>query len=143
MSTGADAKTMPVTREYEDGYERVFGKREPVRGKWVWDTAQQKLVPEADYVPPSPASYNVGDGIATGRFYENTSIQVGENEFRDVGSRRKYREYLRETGLTHASDYTESWKKAAERREAVKDGRMPSKSRREVLARKMYELDKP
>lgn len=32
----------------------------------------------------------------------------------DIGSRAKERDYMRATGLAHASDFTQTWQKAAE-----------------------------
>ena len=77
--------------------------------------------------------------ILSGRFYENVSATDGT----DIGSRKKHREYMKAHGLTIASDYTNTWKQAEKQREAVKQGRLPSKTRREAIARALYRIDKP
>ena len=72
MSTGADNKTLPVTREYEDGYERVFGKKEPERGYWIQHPITGELVPASEYTSPAPHAKDAP--VMAGRFYENNSI---------------------------------------------------------------------
>lgn len=133
MSTGADAKTMPGTAEFREGYERVFGDRKPQRGRWVWDKAQGKLVPADEYVPP-PEEARAAP-IMVDRFMEGAQAQDGT----DIGSRRKRREYLQREGLTDANDYSPGYAEKVRRKqdEAV------SKSVRETVGRVVYERWKP
>ena len=77
--------------------------------------------------------------IMVDRFYENTRATDGT----DIGSRSKHREYMKRNGLTTADDFKSTWAKQAEQREQIRQGQMPSKSRREVLERRMYQIDKP
>ena len=121
------------TKEFEEGYDRVFGPdRKPVRGKWVWDEAQQKLVSAEDYVPPEHAT---NAPILAGRFYENTSATDGT----DIGSRTKHREYMKAHGLTTADDFGPGYySRIKKEREAE-----AKKSRRETIARTLYKMDKP
>jgi hypothetical protein len=77
--------------------------------------------------------------IVMDRFYENTSTIDGT----DIGSRRKYKEYLRKTGYTNSSDFTNEWKKAAEERAQIQSGEHDKKERREAVGRAMYERFKP
>lgn len=89
-----------------------------------------------------PVSLATNAPILSGRFYENTSTLDGH----DIGSRKKHREYLKASGLAMAGDYQQTWQKQAERRDRVRAGEkgsMPSKTRREVIARKLYDLDPP
>ena len=137
MSTGADARTMPVTAEYEDGHKRIFGDKPPQRGRWVYDEKLQKLVPADEYQRPAPEARNAP--IMAGRFYENTAATDGT----DIGSRRKHREYMRQNNLTTADDFKITWAEQAKRREAIKEGRLPSKTRRDAIGRALYEIDKP
>jgi hypothetical protein len=149
MSTGADNKTMAVTQEYEDGYERIFGKREPVRGAWVQDPKTGEMVPADEYVPAIPAPYSVGDGVASGRFYENTKSPVDGS---DIGSKRRHREHMKRHGLTTADDYNKPggfWDREKQKRDAInesaKTGKptgMGRRERRESIERRIYELEK-
>lgn len=125
MSTGADAKTMPQTAEFDEGYERTFGKdRKPVRGRWIWDAAQQKLVNVDEYVPPETA---LNAPIMVDRFMEGHVSQDGV----DIGSRRKRKDYMRATGVTDASDYNPGH---ADRVKKARDEKV-TKSTHETVAR--------
>lgn len=89
-----------------------------------------------------PVSLATNAPILSGRFYENTKAMDGT----DIGSRKKHRDYMKATGLAMAGDYQQTWQKQAERRGRVaagEKGSVPSKTRREVIARKLYEIDKP
>lgn len=37
---------------FNEGYERIFGDKNPVRGRFIWDSAEQRMVPESEYTPP-------------------------------------------------------------------------------------------
>ena len=74
--------------------------------------------------------------ILSGRFYENTVATDGT----DIGSRAKHHDYMKANNLTMSSDYTRTWEKCAEQREAVKQGHTPSKTRRDVLERTFHKL---
>ena len=137
MSTGADNRTMPITPEYAEGYERTFGDRSPERGKWIWSDVQKKLVPLGEYVPPPRA---LDAPIMVDRFYEGAKATDGT----DIGSRRKHREYMHANNLTTADDFTETWKKAEQRRAAERAD--PSvdagnRERREQIGRAAYAVE--
>lgn len=57
----------------------------------------------------------------------------------DLSTRKRHRAYMRATGTTLASDFKDEWAKAAERRAALRKGEFPDSSRREDLARALYE----
>lgn len=93
----------PGTEAYRENHERTFGERKPgQRGRWIWDTEQQKMVRADEYVPPSHAI----DGlIITDRWYEGAQTLSGI----DIGSRRKRQEYMRANGLADANDVSQSY----------------------------------
>lgn len=128
MSTGADPKSMPGTAEFRDGYERTFGDRKPQRGRWVYDQRQQKLVPAHEYIAPEIA---LTAPVMVDRFYENTVAIDGKT---DIGSRKKYREYLKRTGFAHSSDFSPEF---CEKQRKAKDAES-SKRTRETVARIAY-----
>lgn len=160
MSTGADAKTMPVTAVYAEGHERLFGNKGPQRGFWVMRCEKCDGVTLAagetrydcggcggrdcrgsinlDEAPPLPVEAKNAP-IMVDRFYEGVRATDGT----DIGSRKKRREYMRERGLADADDFKGQWAKQGERREKIKQGKLPSKTRREVIARALYQIDKP
>lgn len=124
---------------FRQNYDQIdWGERKgPKRGRFV--ATPTGAVPADEYVPPAEAR---NAPIMVDRFYEGASFNDGTRTV-DLGSRRKHREFMREKGWTVASDYTQTWKKAEERRERVKSGELPSATRREALARAMYQIDKP
>lgn len=132
MSTGADNKTMPVSKEYEAGYKRVFGNKKPKRGRWIWDARQGRLVPADQYVAPSEA---VSAPIMSGRFYENTAATDGT----DIGSRKKHREYMRANGLSMHSDYSDEFR----RRVKADRERADDKNLVETVERAFHQRRKP
>jgi hypothetical protein len=141
MSTGADSKTMPVSREYEDGFDRTFGKRDPIRGRWIY-LADGTSVRAEDYAPPAEEAVNAP--IMAGRFYENTAATTCDEQSRvlkvDIGTRQRHREFMRQRGLTTADDYTKTWEQAAkERKQFFTDGG-DRKERKEQIGRIAYEL---
>jgi hypothetical protein len=120
------------TEDFREGYERTFGDRKPQRGRWVWDEAQGRLVPADEYRAPERA---VDAPILAGRFYENTCATDGS----DIGSRTKHRQYMRDRGLASADDFSPSYYERI-RKQTQEQHR---KERRETIARRLYEIDKP
>lgn len=128
-----EIKTRPLTPEYEEGYERTFGKdRKPVRGRWVFRDGRLVDVNEA---PPLESERAIDANIMVDRFYEGTKSVDGA----DIGSRRKHREYMRERGLAPADDFSPKYyeRLRKEREDANR------RSRRETLERAMHKIDKP
>lgn len=132
MVNGEAIVSQAGTDEFREGYSRIYGDRKPQRGRWVWDEAAGKLVSAEDYVTPERA---VSAPIMVDRFYEGVRATDGT----DIGSRRKHRAYMKDRGLAPADDFSPSWyaKQHKDREQAVR------KERREVIARKLYEIDKP
>jgi hypothetical protein len=130
----SDIKTRPVTKDYEAGYEKAFGKSSGQRGRWIWDPTQKKLVTPGEYRSPQRA---LDAPILAGRFYESTAATDGT----DIGSRRRHRDYMKAKGLAMHCDYTETFKKKEAERAAYVSGTdtrdMPE--RREEVSRAWYE----
>lgn len=132
MVVGEQIVSQAQTKAFDEGYERVFGDRKPQRGRWVWDEKAGKLVSADEYVPPERA---VDAPILSGRFYENTSTTDGV----DIGSRQKHRAYMRDRGLAPADDFSPGYYERV-RKQAQEEHR---RERRETIARRLYEIDKP
>jgi hypothetical protein len=77
--------------------------------------------------------------IMVDRFYENTFSHL---DGRDIGSRRKHREYMKEKGLTTVDDFTETWAQAEKERQRVRAGDFDRKERRELIGKLEYEVSK-
>lgn len=152
MSTGADAKTMPVTPEYAENHARIFGDRErPVGGgrrcyvsrcsacdgvsfepkALLFDCPRCNgkdcygLV-DASSAPPLPEEARSAP-IMVDRFMEGAVSTEGV----DIGSRQKRRDYMRATGATDASDYGPGW---SERIRGERE-RQVQKNTRETVAK--------
>lgn len=125
-----DIKTRPQTKEYDEGYDRTFGKdRRPVRGRWIWDEREQRLVEASEY---RAAERALDAPIMVDRFYENT---VSPIDGTDIGSRRKHRDYMRAHGLAPADDFKGTWaEKERERERAFRDVTHDDRSEAQKLA---------
>lgn len=108
----SDIKSKPITQAYADGWDAAFGKRDPVRGRFVWDARAQRLVPAHEYVPDAPEPARVP--VVTDRHYEGVRATDGT----DIGSRAKRREYMHRHGLADADDFKGQWAKTAQARKA-------------------------
>jgi hypothetical protein len=128
----SEIRSKVQTKEFDEGYDRTFGpNRKPVRGRWVYDERQQKLVSADEYVPPNNA---LDAPIMAGRFYEGTVGPAGE----DLGSRAKHREFMRAKGLTTMDDFKETTPRAAAEKEP--DHWRNRKERGAVLDRAYYDV---
>jgi hypothetical protein len=103
--------------------------------KWVYKPGHPKanergFVAWEDY-GGGPETKALDAPVMSGRFYENVSTIDGK----DIGSRQKYRNYMKEANVTHSSDFSPEWvaqKKASEERQE-------SKERREVVAKAWWQ----
>ncbi len=146
MSTGADNKSLPNTKEYEENYDRIFGKdHKPTRGTFIWDG--QHFVPAVEYKPPPTA---LDAPVMVGRFYENQSVTELDANNRpvqiDIGPRPRHREYMKERGLTTVDDYNGkggAWEKAEAERAKMRAGEpVRDPERRELIGKLAYEMEK-
>lgn len=145
MVAGQQIRTGNLTKEYEEGYELAFGKdRKPVRGKFVFDPRQGKCVPIEEYVPEVRA---VDAPILAGRFYENNAVQVADEKtglpvMRDIGSRRRRSEFMKERGLADYDDFKGVIQKKEKERADFYTTGGDHKARREAIERTIYNLEK-
>jgi hypothetical protein len=130
-ANGEPIVSQAQTKEYDEGYERTFGDRKPVRGRWVYDPAQQKLVPADEYQAADP-EVAANAGILSGRFYENTRATDGA----DIGSRKKHRDYMRAHGLAPADDFSPGYYEKLRRNRELE----ARKAKRERIERKFWEI---
>lgn len=76
-------------------------------------------------VVPGSASANP---LAGDRHYEGLVSTEGTN----VGSRSAHRQYMKDKGVTMASDFTQTWAKAHEERQKLRQGAPDSTLKRDV-----------
>ena len=119
MVNGEAIVSQASTDEFRAGYERVFGDRKPQRGRFVYDPTRGKCVPADEYVPPARA---LDAPIIADRIHEGTVFDDGER-VRDIGNRRKRREFMREKGWEDATDASASWREAQVKAREREDNR--------------------
>lgn len=131
-AAGEPVVSQANTPDFEAGYERAFGAREPEKGRWIWDDKAGKLVPADEYQEP------LGDGrvMVLGEAHYDGLVMTDGTV---CDSRRKYREYLKATGCAVAGDYSESLSEQKARKERE---RHDAKDRRETIGRSIYEVEK-
>lgn len=166
MSTGADAKSMPITLEYAEGHERIFGERkelaptrrrvyvsrcsscdgvthEPDTRLWPCERCGKETrgLVDINAAPPPPVAEALNAPVMAGRFYENTFAP--DLDKTDIGSRKKHREYMAQRGLTNPSDFKETWAKAEAERAKIRAGEpIYDSERREQIGRIAYAVEK-
>lgn len=112
-----------------------------------------KLVDVTEYVqaPPAPRVHIQDDRAYSdlwvpGFKYSDDPEKKGTPERIDLGSRTKHRQYMKERGLTHISDFDQpggAWEQAAAKRERVAAGIDPENNRRitEAVAESLKKLE--
>ena len=138
MVAGQPIQSGTLTKEYEKGHERVFGKPDsafPRGRRFVWNTVEKRLVP-AGYVEDRKA---LDAPVMAGRFYENAKSPIDGS---DIGSRSRHRDHMKRHNVTTADDFKGEWNKADRDREQIRKGGYDAKSRREDVARAWHQVFK-
>jgi hypothetical protein len=105
-----------------------------VRRKFIYDRKADKMVEVSlDYQPETRQDGSLWND----RHYENLKATDGT----DISSRSKHREYMKRNGLTTADDFTNEWKKSAEKRADYFQGRGGGAVSREDVARAIHHLE--
>lgn len=129
-----DPKTMPVTREYAEGHERIFGKTTRKTGRYVWDSEAKAMIPYEERRLELAAHR-----VVTDRYMEGSRTVDGI----DISSRQKRNAYKKAMGVEDTSDFKETSAKARKSIEAMftsgGDWRV-HKERREDVGRAAYEV---
>jgi hypothetical protein len=116
---------------YDEGYDRTFGKREPVKGKrWVYRTNEEGKV-EVIEVSSDYEAYDARQPVFTDRYMEGVSTVDGV----DISSRTKRREYMKSEGLVDADDFKNTWAKAKDEREKFFRGEKKDPRLKEAIRR--------
>lgn len=130
--TGDEQKTRPITREYVEGYEKIFNTKGVQKGRWIQDPDTGKLVPAKEYVrkETEKARYFLMD-----RWDPYESETTG-----NVISNRRQRDYdMKTTGCRpYEGKDIELQRAQAERREMKEKARA---ERRETMEKTWYEIE--
>jgi hypothetical protein len=100
--------------------------------------ANERGIVPADKVDLVEETHAVNAPVLSGRFYENQKMLDGT----DVGSRKKYHNYLDARGLAPVSDFKQTWSDAEKRRaKFYTEGgdEREHKARREIVGRAWYD----
>lgn len=76
--------------------------------------------------------------IDAGNLYEGQRALDGT----DIGSKAKFRDYLRRNNYALADDFKETWAKAAKQREELRAGKRRNPALREAIGRLAYALER-
>lgn len=115
MVAGQPIQTQAQSKEFDEGYERVFGNEPKTwrdRGRFIWsEEARACIRVDADWTDAERRAQTTTEGVE----YSNAQTTDGV----DISSRTKRREYMKATGVTDSSDfspaYVERRKKDAQR----------------------------
>jgi hypothetical protein len=138
MVAGQAIQTQAQTKEFDEGYERIFGKdRKPCRGRFVYD--EQGAIPIDENWQPTDGEKMP---VFTDRYMEGQRATDGT----PIDNRTRRRRYMEKHGLTDLSDYSSRhFEKAAEARQAIRDGTYGGQADKELhtqVGRALYEARK-
>lgn len=136
MVVGEAIVSQAQSRAFDDGWDQMKHEDDGRRGRFVWDPVQQRLVRPSERVEERA----VDAPIIADRIHEGTVFHDGDR-VRDLGSRAKRREFLRETGLAEASDFSPAYRaRAAASRERQVERRVDGAADQAI--RKLYQQGK-
>lgn len=133
MVAGQPIQTQAQTKEYDEGFDRIFGKgRKPTKGRTVYTSGGEPL-PEPIEVG---AEWSDAQSRAQTPTEELTYGGIKATDGTPINSKKKHREYLKQNGLAMAGDYSESFR---ERVIASRD-REETKAIREAVDRSVHKI---
>lgn len=102
MVAGQAIQTQAQSPEYDEGYERIFGKdRKPTRGRFVWSEEAKAMVEVGSEWDDAPRRAGFSEEEVYGKLQTTDGV--------DISSRKKRREYMRANGVTDSSDFSPGW----------------------------------
>lgn len=119
--TGHAIQTREITQEYENNYDKIFGKKEKTSTKrWIQDPVTLKLVPADEYYsgPVENAGPYIRDDVKP---YQ--SMITGEF----IEGKKAHREHLKRHNCVEAADMP------------LKNPERPKDNLKEQIARQVYE----
>jgi len=110
---------------FDANFSKIFGESKPVRGSWVWDNAQGKMVDKNEYVREE-----VNAPVVLGDIQPYRSMATGEM----ITSRSTHRNHLKQHGLIEVGNET----KHLEKPQPKADNRLKEQIASEVYAKLKY-----
>ena len=138
MVAGQPITTGAQTKEFDEGYERIFGTgAKPARGRFVYTQGGQPLE------EPLEVGEDFQDTLGLkAPFTDGYMDGVRALDGTDIGSRTKRRAWMKAKNLADADDFKGTWEKAAKERAAYYQGTHDKKEIRETVGRALYESKK-
>lgn len=133
MVAGQPIQTGAQSKEFDEGYERIFGAdRKPVRGRFVYDAEAGEMVEiGADWSDTPRRAQTATEELTYGG--------VKALDGTDISSKRKRREWMKQKNLADADDFKGTWESAAKERARYYQGTHDTREIRETVGRAMYE----
>jgi hypothetical protein len=100
MVAGQPIVTQAQSKEFDEGYQRIFGKGGGERGRFIYRDGQLVRV-DADWTDAERRAETLTEEIVHG----NTKTTDGV----DISSRKKRRDYMRAVGVADAGDFSNDW----------------------------------
>ena len=132
-----DPKTMPVTREYAEGHERIFGKTKRRVGRFVFNPKTKRMEEVgADWKPTDSKGLMVfGESHYSG-------LRTADG-MHDISTKAKHRAYMKERNVGLSHELTETRAKGIKERESYFQGTNQEiiKGWRETIGRNLYQIE--
>lgn len=133
-----DPRSMPQSKEFDEGFDRVFGKKRPkARGRFVWNPKTRTMEPiSAGWVNPDSDRVPVYTDL-----YMAGTVTYDTKE--DIGTRKKRKAYMERHGLVDPQDTVKMKAKIREEWGQTLRGENPKvlKECRETFARNLYQIE--
>ncbi len=133
MVAGQPITTQAQTKEFDEGFERIFGNVKPKRGRTVYTSGGEPLAQPIEVGDDWSADAGRAQTVTEELVYGNARTP-GDGV--PINSRKRHREYLKQNGLTMASDYSE----AHQQREAGRRDREDTKKIRAQVDRDVHKI---
>lgn len=139
MVAGKPIQTGTQTKEWDEGFERTFGGRSPIRGRFVYTQGGVPLEApvnvSADWKQPDTGPSCKSEEEVYGSLTPSTD---GER----LDTRRRHSQYMKDNNLTIDRDFHGEWQRAEAARARMVVGDFDHKARRETIGRAAYEVEK-
>lgn len=128
MVAGQAITTQAQTKEFDEGYERVFGAvRKPCRGRFVYRDGQAVNVDE-DWTDAERRAQTSTEELTYGGAVATDGTPIN--------SRKKHAEYLKREGLCMAGDFSDNWRANYH----ASEDRKETKQLREIVDRSVHKV---
>jgi hypothetical protein len=133
MVAGQPIQTGAQTKEFDEGYERVFGSERRARPGRIVYTRGGEPLPEPIAVGEE---WDGGEGRALTTTEELVYGNAKATDGTPINTRKRHREYLKQNGLAMAADYSKEYQE----KEAARRERHEDRERRETVERNVYKI---